>query len=54
MESNWILGLFSGEVVLAIFAAELRNLRWAAIALALESLLLVAIICTFAYLTGGG
>ena len=54
MESNWVLGLFSGEVLFAVLAAELRNLRWAAIALALESLLLVAIICTFAYLTGGG
>ncbi len=52
MESNWIMGLFTGEFVFALFAAELRNLRWAIVALALQSLILVAIICTFGYLTG--
>jgi hydrogenase-4 component E len=52
MEINWIPGLFTAEVVLAIFAAELRNLRWATAALALQSLFLVVIICTFGYLSG--
>ena len=46
------MGLFAGEVVLAVFVAELRNLRWAAVALGLQSLFLVAIICTFGYLSG--
>jgi hydrogenase-4 component E len=48
------MGLFAGEVLSGIFVVELRNLRRAAIALALESLFLVAIICTFAYQSGGG
>ena len=52
MESNWIIGLFAGEFVFALFAAELRNLRWATVALALQSLFLVAIICIFGYLSG--
>jgi len=51
MDVNWIIGLFSAEVIIAIFAAELRNLKWATIALALQSLLLVAIISGFGYLS---
>ena len=45
------MGLFAAEVTLAIFAAELRNLKWATFALALQSLLLVAIISGFGYLS---
>jgi hydrogenase-4 membrane subunit HyfE len=52
MDFGWIEGLFVAELVAAIFAAELRDLRWATCALALHSLLLVAIIAGFGYLSG--
>lgn len=51
MENGWMIGLFSVELIVAIFAAELRNLRWATIAIAVQSLFLVGIICSFAYLS---
>lgn len=52
MDSSWIIGLFVAEIGLAIFAAELRNLRWATITVALQSLVLVAIISSLGYLSG--
>jgi hydrogenase-4 component E len=51
MEANWMMGLFAAEVISAIFAAELRNLKYAIFALALQSLLLVAAISGFGYLS---
>jgi len=51
MENSWIFVLFGAEVIAAICAAELRNLRWATIAIGIQSLLLVGIICSFAYLS---
>jgi hydrogenase-4 component E len=52
MDVNWIMGLFAAEVILAILAAELRNLKQATIAMALQSLLLVTIMSSFGYLSG--
>jgi hydrogenase-4 component E len=52
MENGWVIGLFGAEVVAAICAAELRNLKWATIAIGIQSLFLVGIICSFAYLSG--
>jgi hydrogenase-4 component E len=52
MDTSWIMWLFAAELGSAILAAELRNLRRATLALALQSLLLVAIISTFGYLSG--
>lgn len=52
MENVWIPILFGAEVITAICAAELRNLKWATIAISIQSLFLVGIICSFAYLSG--
>jgi hydrogenase-4 component E len=52
LENSWIFALFGAEVIATVCAAEIRNLRWATIAIGIQSLILVGIINSFAYLSG--